>query len=131
MQFVEHIQAGEIRKDGQDVRNYTMFSPAQMHRLPTFHAPIGENQQLGQQDGQTVDQRQHAQLIAEGQDIQIGEHKQSQKTDQWHVKRTEQSGKEPGYQNNLFITHFLNLATGIPNCSRYLATVRRAMGKPF
>ena len=83
------------------------------------------------QDGQAVNQGQYAQFIVERQNVQISKHEQGQETDQGHIKGAEESGKEPGYENNLFVTHFLNLATGIPICSRYLATVRRAMGKPF
>lgn len=131
VQFVEHIQAGEIRQDGQDVGHHTMLPAAQMHGLPAFHAAVGKDEQLWQQDGQAVDQRQHAQLVAEGQHVQIGEHEERQEADERHVKGPEQRGKEPCYENYLFIAHFLNLATGIPSCSRYLATVRRAMGNPF
>ena len=90
--------------------------------------PIDVDAQCGQTKGETIDERKNPQLERPGEETQVGETQQDERSDGRVVRGSEDCREDACYENRLF--HFLILATGMPICSLYLATVRRARLKP-
>ena len=108
----------------------------------------------GQKDGEAIHDAEHNQLILEGQDAQVGEREEQDERHEWKQERREYRGDDlcrsvqvvlrfgtlarfrfvigqlVGDVRIFHIRFFylLNRATGIFNCWRYFATVRRASG---
>ena len=135
---VEHAEPGEqactaeIAEDGNDVGNHAALAMAQLDEVPPLIAAVDVDEAGGQEDGEEIDQDDYLQAVGYGQQCQVTEREQDDKPEQWQVERREEHAHEPCCIDDAFFpTHShcrLSLATGSPICSRYLATVRRAMG---
>ena len=105
------------------------------YQCPALIAAIDMYHHRGQEDSKEIGQDQYLQLVEPGENAQVGEQEKHHQSGNRQPEGRKQHAQEACCQNNLFIasslchyTHFLSRATGNPNCSRYLATVRRATG---
>ena len=74
----------------------------------------------------------HEQFIGKRQFSHITKDKEGQKSYKREIEWCEDQTHHPCCKYDIFFFHFLlSRATGIPNCSRYLVIVLRAIGYPF
>ena len=126
------IIAEKIAKDRDDIGDDPSLLMAKLDGRPSRILTIGMEQKGGEEDGTEIDDEQHRELIPPRQHRQIAEREQRYQPHNRQIIGGEKQAHHPCGQQNILLVHsFLNLATGNPSCSRYLATVRRAIGIPL
>ena len=126
------IIAEKIAKDRDDIGDDPSLLMAKLDGRPSSILTIGMEQKGGEEDGTEIDDEQHRELIPPRQHRQIAEREQRYQPHNGEIIGREKQAHHPCGQQNILLVHsFLNLATGNPSCSRYLVTVRRAIGIPL
>ena len=129
VEALHHIDAGEVANDGDDVRHHASFAVSQLDEVPALITAVEVYEQGGEENGEQIGQQQDLELVIPGEHAEVAEQKEHYQSDDGQIERCEDHAHDAGSQDELlFSFHFLNLATGIPICSRYFVTVRRAMG---
>ena len=129
---VEQPDTHQIAGDADGVWHDAMALLAQLLQVPATCQTVEKNEHRGNENGEQVDGGEEQQLVFRRQSAQKRKCKQHGDTHQRQVEGCEEQTDHSGHHNESFVTcHvFLRRATGSPSCSRYLATVRRAMGNP-
>ena len=135
--MLHDIETGEVAQDGDEIGHNTPLANAQFEKRPPLVATIKVDEEGGQQDGEEIDDGQDKELIGWLILAQIAQEEQGHETQKRQIKRGEDNADNPCRKYNLLfschllksliIYFFLRRATGMPICSRYFATVRRAM----
>lgn len=127
---VAHVHATEVRDDVYKVDDIAAVLLVQVVPAPSVGLADEEGHYIRYGYAEHIHRHQHPQLELPWHHAQVGEGEQYDEAHQRVERRLEHHGECLGYES-CRCHSLLILLVGMPSCSRYLATVRRATLKPF
>lgn len=127
---VAHVHAAEVRDDVYEVDYVAAVLLVKVVPAPSVGLADEEGHHIGYCHTEHVHGKQYPEFELPWQHAHVGEGEQYDESYQRIEGWLEHYGQYRGYVSCQFHA-LLILLVGIPSCSRYLATVRRATSKPF
>lgn len=129
VKFVAHVHATEVRDDVYCVDNVATVLLVKVVPAPSVGLADEEGHSIGYGHAEHVHGKQDPEFELPRQHAQVGEGEQDAEAHQRIERWLEHYGKHLGKESGQFHSRLI-LLVGMPRCSRYLATVRRATSKP-
>ena len=126
---------GAVAAEGDGVGHHSVALLSHLLQRPSSQTAIEEDEQGGDKDRCEIHHGHQHQFVLYGEPAHESECQQHGNADEWQVERREYHADDSCRNDQCFVVCHLFLfyydlrrrATGSPSCSRYLATVRRAM----